>query len=54
MKEKEKENTEHEYCLRCGRKLRTQEARLRGYGLICFKKMQVDDKRRPLFTVIKN
>lgn len=50
MSERKREEVEHEHCLRCGRKLRTAEARLRGYGLICFKKMQVDDKRRPLFT----
>lgn len=30
---------EHEYCLRCGRKLKTPDARERGYGLICYKKV---------------
>lgn len=31
---------EHEYCLRCGRKLKNPEARVLGYGKICYEKMQ--------------
>ena len=32
---------EYEYCLRCGRKLKTLENRLRGMGLVCWKKSHV-------------
>jgi hypothetical protein len=35
-------------CKRCGRKLRTDEARERGYGPVCLLKMQTE-KRHPLF-----
>lgn len=31
-------NKEHEYCLRCGRKLKNPVARISGYGLVCMKK----------------
>lgn len=31
---------EYKYCLRCGRKLKSPETRLRGYGKICEKKMK--------------
>ena len=41
---------EHEYCLRCGRKLKNEEARLKGYGEICYKKMRAERRRR-LFEV---
>lgn len=41
---------EHEYCLRCGRKLRTSTNRIRGYGDVCFKKMQTAILKKPLFT----
>lgn len=30
----------HSRCLRCGRKLKTEEAKMRGYGKICEKKIQ--------------
>ncbi len=36
---------EHEFCKRCGRKLRNPDARKLGYGAICFKKMQSSGKR---------
>lgn len=39
---------EHEHCLRCGRKLKNVEARLRGYGLVCYKRQQTQLKT-PLF-----
>ena len=33
---------EHTYtrCLRCGRKLKTEESKMRGYGKTCERKMQ--------------
>lgn len=42
-------NKEHEYCLRCGRKLKNPAARARGYGPICEKKLQ-HEKSRQLFA----
>lgn len=32
---------EFERCLRCGRKLKTEEARKLGYGKICYTKVQI-------------
>ncbi len=43
MKEKIKE---HEFCLRCGRKLKNPEARIKGYGIVCEKKMKQSQKKR--------
>ena len=40
------QSKEHEYCLRCGRKLKNKEARIKGYGLTCEKKMKVSQKRK--------
>ncbi len=33
---------EYEYCLRCGRKLKKPEARQKGYGAICEKKIKTE------------
>lgn len=33
---------DHEFCLRCGRRLKNPVARERGYGNICYKKMVVE------------
>jgi hypothetical protein len=35
-------------CKRCGRKLKTDEARERGFGPVCLLKMQTE-KKHPLF-----
>ena len=32
---------EYDRCLRCGRKLKSKENRLRGYGKICYKKQKM-------------
>lgn len=40
------DNTLHTHCLRCGRKLRSIEARMRGYGPICEQKVNTDVTRR--------
>ena len=40
------EIVEHEFCLRCGRKLKSPEARQSGYGPVCRKKMVVKSKSR--------
>ena len=58
MNEDEKEKQEHEqqsqfpdheFCLRCGRKLKNALARERGYGVICYKK-NASAGNRPLFS----
>lgn len=41
---------EYEYCLRCGRKLKSDRTRQQGYGNICYKKMKARQKNR-LFTL---
>lgn len=35
---------EHEFCLRCGRKLRSNESRIIGYGAICLQKVKQKQK----------
>lgn len=37
------ENEEHEYCLRCGRKLKNPDARILGYGTVCYSKIKTDN-----------
>ena len=41
---------DHEFCLRCGRKLKASKARKIGYGPVCERKMQTIQKSR-LFDV---
>ena len=45
------QDKEFEYCLRCHRKLRKPEARLIGYGKICYEKMKSDKPKKALFHV---
>ena len=40
------EKKDHEFCLRCGRKLKNPTAREKGYGAICEKKMRIIDIRK--------
>lgn len=42
---------EHEYCLRCGRKLKNPVARQSGYGKICLGKLKTETKCKSLFSV---
>lgn len=42
-------NKEHEYCLRCGRKLKNPAARKLGYGAVCEMKLR-HEKSRQLFA----
>ena len=37
---------EHEFCLRCGRRLKSPEARKIGYGTVCLKKLQHSTKNK--------
>lgn len=42
---------EYPVCKRCGRKLKSEEARLRGMGKICWLKYHTESERKPLFEV---
>lgn len=44
------EKKDHEFCLRCGRKLKNPVAREKGYGMVCEKKIKIDMSRK-LFKV---
>lgn len=44
------EKKDHEFCLRCGRKLKNPVVREKGYGAICERKMKVDSRK--LFEII--
>lgn len=37
---------EHQFCLRCGRKLKNPEARAKGFGVVCERKMKREKKMR--------
>ena len=37
---------DHEYCLRCGRKLKNPIARSIGYGKVCERKMKAENGRQ--------
>lgn len=37
---------EHKFCLRCGRKLRSIEAKQLGYGAVCYSKIKNSGKGR--------
>ena len=43
------QHKEYDRCLRCGRKLKKSEYRLRGYGKICWEKIIVKNSKK-LFT----
>lgn len=48
------ERVEYEYCLRCGRKLKSSENRLRGMGKVCWEKSQQTLIQKPLFDPKNN
>jgi hypothetical protein len=43
------DNVLYERCLRCGRKLKTEESKLLGYGKTCRDKMSVGNGWKELF-----
>ena len=43
------EKKEHEFCLRCGRKLKKLQARELGYGPVCWQKIQNQPAGKKLF-----
>lgn len=45
------EKIEFQTCVRCGRKLKTQEAKERGMGKVCFEKYQKSKNAQKLFEV---
>lgn len=46
--------TEHKFCLRCGRQLKSEEARKRGMGLVCWNKSHINEIQKPLFEIKNN
>ncbi len=40
---------EYKYCKRCNRKLRSDKAKMLGYGPVCYEKMKHGTNRRKLF-----
>lgn len=42
--QKKDQQKDHEFCLRCGRRLKNPDARSRGYGAVCFRKSQIVEK----------
>lgn len=38
-------------CRRCGRKLRSEEAKQRGMGYVCYQKHLAENKKKKLFTI---
>jgi len=40
------DKSEYNYCLRCHRKLKNPEYRLRGMGKICWEKSHIEQSRR--------
>ena len=49
MSEQVNGNMDHEFCLRCGRKLKNPNARVIGYGPVCLRKMKEIEKGNKLF-----
>ena len=45
------EQKEYEYCLRCGRRLKSKEAQQLGYGKICYNKLKTTN-RKSLFSLL--
>lgn len=43
------EKKEHEFCLRCGRRLKKLQARELGYGPVCWQKVQNQPAGKKLF-----
>lgn len=51
---KTEENKEHEFCLRCGRKLKNLKAREIGLGPVCARKLkQENEQSKKLFPTEK-
>lgn len=44
---------EYEYCKRCGKRLKTLENRLIGYGPVCYKKSRENPVNKRLFSTQK-
>ena len=51
--EKEKGNVkEYNYCIRCGRRLKSEENRKRGMGKICYEKY-LKQKRNGIYRILE-
>lgn len=47
-------NELHEKCLRCGRKLKSEESKQLGFGKVCWDKYNNENHLKVLFTVEEN
>lgn len=45
------EDKEYNYCLRCGKKLKSKASRLRGYGITCYEKLKFSVSIKPLISI---
>lgn len=43
------EEKEYSHCLRCGRKLKNEKAKKIGYGVVCERKLRLENKPKKLF-----
>lgn len=43
--------TLHERCLRCGRKLLTEDSKILGFGKVCWEKFNNEDNFQELFPI---
>ena len=48
------ETKKYDYCLRCHRKLKNDDARSLGYGKICYQKANSVSNKNKLFVPIAN
>ena len=44
-------NKQYDKCLRCGRKLKNEEARIRGFGTVCWEKYKNEIEYKELFKL---
>lgn len=44
----------YDFCLRCHRKLKNEEAKKLGYGKICYQKANSESDKKRLFMPVEN
>lgn len=48
------EKKDHEFCLRCGRRLKNAQARELGYGMVCYRKQASESSSRLFDAKVKS
>lgn len=46
-------DNEYKVCLRCGRKLKSENSRKLGFGKVCWEKWQTETQAKKLFEINK-